>query len=196
MGSSVEYGKLRSPNSEEKNLVKGSSLLSIYARAKFNSTSYLMKLFKNKNFPVTIFRLFLTYGPKQDANRIIPFTILQCLKNKKFRCSRGTQYRDFIYIDDVVNILFKSLNYKGVEGQIFNICSNQPVQIKKVINLIKSKCKGGKPQFGSILMRKDETRKLYGDLNKTSQFFKWKPKINLINGLNKTIKYYESNFKN
>ena len=183
MGSSVEYGKLRSPNSEEKNLVKGSSLLSIYARAKFNSTSYLMKLFKNKNFPVTIFRLFLTYGPKQDANRIIPFTILQCLKIKNFVAREAPNTR-FIYIDDVVNILFKSLNYKGVEGQIFNICSNQPVQIKKVINLIKSKCKGGKPQFGSILMRKDETRKLYGDLNKTSQFFQVETK----NKLNKWIK--------
>lgn len=196
MGSSVEYGKNKSPHAE-KNLIKiNPKLNSIYARAKLSSTKFLLKLFKNRKFPVTIFRLYLTYGPKQDANRIIPFTILQCLKNKEFPCSKGDQYRDFIYIDDVVNILFKSLDYKGAEGQIFNICSNQPVQIKRVINLIKSKCKGGKPQFGLILMRKDEVMKFYGDLKKTSRFFNWKPKINLASGLNRTIKYYENNFKN
>ena len=196
MGSSVEYGKNKSPHAE-KNFIKiNPKLNSIYARAKLSSTKFLLKLFKNRKFPVTIFRLYLTYGPKQDANRIIPFTILQCLKNNEFPCSKGDQYRDFIYIDDVVNILFKSLNYKGAEGQIFNICSNEPVQIKRLINLIKSKCIGGKPQFGLILMRKDEVMKFYGDLKKTSRFFKWKPKINLASGLNRTIKYYENNFKN
>ncbi len=196
MGSSVEYGKYKSPHIE-KNLIKNNlKLNSIYASAKLRSTKFLLKLFKSKKFPVTIFRLYLTYGPMQDPNRIIPFTILKCLKNKKFPCSKGNQYRDFIYIDDVVNILFKSLYYKNTEGQIFNICSNRPVQIKRVINLIKSKCKGGKPQFGLILMRKDEVRNFYGDLSKTSRFFKWKPKINLANGLNRTIKYYENNFKN
>ena len=196
MGSSVEYGKYKSPHFEKNSIKKISKLNSIYAKAKLSSTLFLLKLFNNKKFPVTIFRLYLTYGPMQDTNRIIPFTILQCLKNKKFPCTSGNQYRDFIYIDDVVDILFKSLNNKSAEGQIFNICSNKPVQIKRVINLIKSKCNGGKPQFGLILMRKDEVKKFYGDLSKTTKFFKWKPKINLAKGLNRTIKYYENNFKN
>ena len=51
-----------------------------YAIAKFSCSKYLMELFKKNKFPVTIFRLFQVYGPKQDENRIIPYLIKKLLK--------------------------------------------------------------------------------------------------------------------
>ena len=53
--------------------------------------------FKKKKFPVSIIRLYLVYGPNQDNNRVIPFVINNSLAGKKFDCSPGFQFRDFIY---------------------------------------------------------------------------------------------------
>ena len=64
---------------------------------------------KQNNFPVTIVRLYLVYGPNQDANRIVPIVIENALKDKIFDCSSGKQLRDFIYIDDVINAIIKIL---------------------------------------------------------------------------------------
>ena len=195
IGSSVEYGKLKSPHDESKLELNINKMESIYAKAKLKTSKYLLNLHKKGNFPVTIFRIYLAYGPGQEFNRIIPFTIKNCLNNKSFPCSEGKQYRDFIYITDIIDVLFKSLKYKNSNGKIFNICTGRPYNIKKLIKLIKFKTKGGMPKFGSIKMRKDEIINFFGNPNKTKKFFKWKPKIKLEEGLEKTIKYYASSFK-
>jgi UDP-glucose 4-epimerase len=195
IGSSVEYGRLKSPHSEKFNKLKIINMDSIYAKAKLKTSRYLIALHKKRKFPVTIFRVYLAYGPGQEFNRIIPFTIKNCLKNKSFPCSDGNQFRDFIFISDVVSALFKSLKNKDSNGEIFNLCTGRPYQIKKLINLIRLKAKGGKPKFGIIKMRKDEVKNFFGNPNKIKKYLKWKPKIKLEDGLKKTIKYYANYFE-
>ncbi len=195
IGSSVEYGKLKSPHKENKLELKIKNMKSIYAKAKLKTSKYLLALNKKKKFPVTLFRIYLAYGPGQESNRIIPFVIKNCLQNRDFPCSDGNQFRDFIYITDVVDVLFKCLKQKHSNGKIFNICTGRPYNIKKLINLIKFKTKGGMPKFGSIKMRKDEIIKFFGSPNRAKKFFKWKPKIKLEEGLEKTIKYYARSLK-
>ena len=85
----------------------------------------------------------MIYGPGQDINRLIPYVIKNCIENNNFPCSTGLQYRDFIYIDDAINLIFKSL-IKKIEGEIFNICSGKPVKVKQIINFIKRKINKGK----------------------------------------------------
>ena len=77
---------------------------------------------KKKNFPVTILRLYQVYGPKQDVNRIIPITITNALSNKKFDCSSGNQFKDFLYIDDLIDILIKILKKRNT-ASIINVGS-------------------------------------------------------------------------
>ena len=100
--------------------------------------------------PVTILRLYLVYGPKQDVNRIIPINIFNSIKNKKFDCSSGKQLRDFIYIDDVIEAIIKTLKNESVSGEIINIGSGHPITIKKIIKTICRLIQGGHPVFGKI----------------------------------------------
>ena len=189
MGSSVEYGSLKSPQKESAkcNL---KSIKSIYGKAKLLSTIYLIDLFKKKKFPSTVLRLYLAYGPKQDANRFLPIIIKGCMKNKKFSCSHGTQSRDFVYIDDIVEAILKSLTNKNARGQIINIGSGKPKKIRNIIKLVKKILKGGYPQFGKIKLRKDEILKLYSNINKAKKKINWIPKISFEEGLKSTIKHY------
>ena len=183
MGSSAEYGDVKSPQKENAKC----NPKSVYGRAKLLSSIYLINLFKKQKFPSTILRLYNAYGPTQDLNRFIPIVISGCTKNKKFPCSKGNQLRDFLHIDDVVDAILKSLTNKNAKGQIINIGSGKPRIIKNIIEYIKKISKGGYPLFGKVKLRKDEILKVYPDINKAKNKINWKPKISFKKGLKITI---------
>ncbi len=189
IGSCIEYGKLKSPQVENKK-VDLKKIDSVYGKSKLMASNYLLNFFMKYNFPVVILRLYLVYGPNQDLNRFIPIIIDGCLNNDKFDTSSGIQKRDFLYVSDFIKLIFKVLKSKDSKGQIFNVGSGQPRKIKGVIEYIRKKIKKGKPNFGKLKFRKDEILNLYPNTNKTKKFFKWFPKINFETGIKKTIAYY------
>lgn len=62
---------------------------------KVAATHFLQMLYRTENFPATILRLFLTYGPGQDGRRFLPQVITGCLEGRSFPASEGKQLRDF-----------------------------------------------------------------------------------------------------
>ena len=186
LGSGGEYGKSKSPHKE---LVKGKPL-SVYYKAKLLSSLHLLKLFEKRKFPSTILRLYQVYGPRQDLNRFIPIIISSCLKSKKFSCSDGKQFRDFIFIDDTVEAIIKSLKNGKARGHILNIGSGKPIEIKKIIKYINKKIKKGTPLYGKIKLRNDENFKTYPNIKKAKKLINWEPKISFNYGLKKTINFY------
>tara|TARA_Y100000590_G_C15652288_1_gene989272 strand:- start:14 stop:466 length:453 start_codon:yes stop_codon:yes gene_type:complete len=150
-----------------------------------------MKLYKTHKFPSVVLRLFSVYGPNQDKNKVIPQIIEGCIKNKKFSVSEGRQYRDFCLVSDVVNAIFLCLRSKNTVGEVFNIGSGKPIKIKKLVKLFCKKIGKGKPEFGKIKYREDENMNLFPDIKKAKFKLKWKPKKNLINGLNITLSSFK-----
>ena len=189
MGRGGEYGKINSPHKE----IFKCNPVSVYYKAKYLSSQHLIKLFKKENFPATILRLYQAYGPYQDLNRFIPIVVESCIKNKKFPCSEGKQFRDFLYINDVIEAIIKSLLNRKARGNIINIGSGKPRNIKKIIEYIKFLTKGGQPQYGKIKLRKDEVLKVYPNIEKARKKIKWKPKISFSKGIKSTIKFYNEN---
>jgi UDP-glucose 4-epimerase len=185
----MEYGLDKSPQEENFKCKP----ISIYGKAKFLSTQYLLNLHKKKKFPVTILRFYQVYGPYQDSNRFIPIVINSCKFNREFPCSHGRQSRDFLYISDLIDIFFLILKSSEVKGEILNIGSGKPLKIKNIIQRILSYYKSGNPQFGEIKLRKEEQMKIYPDIRKARRILNWKPKISFLKGLAKTIKYYNAN---
>lgn len=189
VGSSMEYGLSKSPQLENFKCKPKS----IYGKAKFLSTNYLLNLYLKKKFPVTIVRLYQVYGPCQDLNRFIPIIINSCKNNRNFPCSHGRQFRDFLYIDDLIRAFFLILKKPKTEGEIFNIGYGNPLKIRSIIDRILVYYKSGNPQFGKIKLRKEEQMKIYPDISKAKKFLQWKPKVNFTKGLAKTIQYYDEN---
>ena len=188
IGTSDEYGASFSPIKE--NFRKDP--ITSYAFAKLASINLLIMLNKTENFPATVIRLFLVYGPHQKNNRLIPQVINGCLKKKSFPVSKGNQLRDFCYVDDVANAIILSLIKKRALGEVFNVGSGKPVSVKFTINTISKIIKQGKPEFNKIPFRKNENLKLYPSVNKAGRILGWKPKTNLYQGLVKTINYYKT----
>ncbi len=188
IGSSIEYGKQKSPQKETS--LKKIDTLSVYGNAKLKSTLFLLSLYNKEYFPTTVLRLYLAYGPNQDNNRIIPYVISNSLKGKKFNCSPGNQFRDFTYIDDVINAIYKTLKSKKSNGELINIGFGKPNKIKDVIQKIVKYIGKGEPIFSKLKIRNDEPKNLYPNIKKAKRILNWSPKINLRNGIKKTIKFY------
>ena len=185
IGSSDEYGSNKSPQKEIIREMPNSA----YSFAKTASTHFLQMISRSEKFPSSILRIFLTYGPGQKENRFIPQIIQGCLKNLKFNTSSGRQIRDFCYIDDVVRAINMVLLSKKSTGKVYNIGSNKPIKIKKVVQIIRSIIRKGTPVYGSFSLRKNENIKLFPNIDKISKEIGWKPKFKLYEGLFKTIEY-------
>ena len=190
IGSSLEYGRSKSPQSENiKCNLK--SVRSVYGKAKLLSSKHVISLFKKNFFPATVIRFYLVYGPKQDINRFIPTIINGCVKNKKFPTSDGSQLRDFLYIDDAIRAIIMCLENKKSRGQIFNIGTGKPKIIKRVIQMVKKVSKGGQPQYGMFKLRKFDIPKLYPNINKVKKKIKWSPKVSFKKGIKITVKDFK-----
>jgi nucleoside-diphosphate-sugar epimerase len=183
IGSSLEYGRKKSPHYENTKCKP----VSYYGKAKLKSTQLIQK--KLKNF--IILRPYQVYGPNQKKNRLIPIIVNACLKDRSFACTDGNQYRDFLYVDDFSELIFKAIKTKKkIKRGIYNIGFGKPLKVKSIINLIIKKTKKGKPLFGKLKMRKEELKVSYPKIHKIKKIFNWKPKIDIKSGLNKTIKFY------
>ena len=145
-----------------------------------------------ENFPAVILRLFLTYGPGQDAGRFIPQIICSCRNNDTFPVSAGEQLRDFCYIDDTVSAIFHALEKQEVNGEVLNVASGEPVKIRDMIEKVCALTGSGKPQYGKVSYRPGENMALYANISKGKKILQWEPRTNIDIGLQKTINYYNN----
>ena len=109
---------------------------------------------------------------------------------KKFPCSRGNQFRDFVHVNDVVDAIIKSLIRRNAKGQIINIGSGRPRKLKNIIKYVRKVSNGGHPQFGKIKLRKDEILKIYPSIKKAEKLIGWKPRTSFEKGIKNTIRNY------
>lgn len=164
--------------------------ISPYSASKTAATHLLQMLYRSEGFPAKILRLFLPYGPGQSNNMLIPQVIIGCLKNDKFPVSLGEQYRDFIYIKDLVDSIFIALDKPKANGEVINIGYGQPIKVKTIIYMIKDMIGSGLPQFGKYPYRYGENMSLYPNIDKAKKILNWRPETFLEDGLKKTIKFY------
>ena len=113
--------------------------LSCYGVGKLMSENYL-KIYKNKISFISL-RMFNVYGPGQDMNNLrqgmVSIFLAQAKKNKKILVKGSlNRIRDFIYVDDVVNIWFKLFKSK-IKNEIINLGTGKPTKVKLLINEIK-----------------------------------------------------------
>ena len=187
IGSSAEYGTVSSPHNEKSRC----NPKMIYGKSKLSATNFLIKMYKKKKFPSSILRFYQVYGPNQKIDRVIPLLINACIKNNELPFSHGLQKRDFLYVDDAISAILKTINNKMSEGKIINVGNGKPIALIKMIKVIKKQIKGGHVLFGKIKLRKDEPMNILPNLNRARNILNWKNKTTLQSGINKTIKFYK-----
>ena len=164
------------------------------------SADYLAKSFYlSFDFPVTIVRPFNTFGPRQSARAVIPTIISQVLNDKKtIKLGNLNSSRDFTYVLDTVEGIYKiGLSDKTI-GEVINIGNGKDISIYKTASIINKLINDDiniKTKVISKRVRpeKSEVQRLIGDYSKANKLTGWKPLYTLEEGLEKTIAWFREN---
>jgi UDP-glucose 4-epimerase len=158
--------------------------LSSYAISKTTAELYLAM--SNLNF--TSFRLANVYGPRNLSGPLPTFfhRITSDLK-----CTIVDTRRDFIYIDDVVEVLVKSVYGKG-NRKYYHISTGKDYSIRDLYELA-SKELGKKTASEEKKKGKDDVTTILLDPSETKQDFTWAPMVTLNEGVRRTIAWYRKN---
>lgn len=165
---------------------------SCYDESKRFAETLTMSFFRKYDLDARIARIFNTFGPRMRKNdgRAIPNFIVQALSGQPITVyGDGKQTRSFCYISDMINGLMKFMFTENLSGQVVNLGNIEERTIisvaRKIKNLTKSK---SKIVFKSL--PEDDPSKRKPDINKAKKMFAWEPKVDFVDGLNKTIGWF------
>ncbi len=112
-------------------------------------------------------------------------------KKKPFYLNNyGNYLRYFTYIKNVVQIVQKLIDIKLYKHKIYAVCSNKPVNIKKIISLFK---KNHKVKVKNFKRYQVDILNTHGDNAKTKKAIKYSKFITFNHTLIKTFTWYKSN---
>ena len=150
-----------------------------------------------------VLRLTNTYGPRmrvKDARQtFLGIWIKNVIEGNKISVfGDGKQIRDFNYVEDVVNAFLLSAQSDNVNGMIFNLGADDPINLEDTAKLLTEFF----PKTGYELVPFPGDRKAidigdyFADYTKIKSLLGWEPKFSLKDGLKFTIDYYKQSFKN
>jgi UDP-glucose 4-epimerase len=163
-----------------------------YALSKYLGEQTALHWHKVYDLPVNSIRIFNAYGPRVRTTGVYGAVFGVFFKQKLEKkpltiIGNGKQSRDFIYVTDVAKAFLKAATSAKV-GEIFNLGSDKPQSINKLVNLI-----GGKKIF--IPNRPGEPKKTWANIRKIKNMLKWQPTVNFEEGVKEMLKQI-NNWKN
>ncbi len=193
--STVEvYGNGRVPFVETQKI----DVVSPYSITKLTGEMFTQLYSKLHGIPVVILRLSNVYGPYQKKERFIPMAILSSLKGENIRLnSSKSKSRDFCFVGDVADAIFRAFDNKKAKDEIINIGNNKSTKLFDIGQLI-AKEAGSKSK---VICRENKARPLekerwYCDFRKAKKILGWQPKTSLSEGIIRTIEWYRNFPKN
>ena len=188
------YGDISVGRSKENDAYKPSSP---YAASKASSDHLVYSYYRTYKLPVIITNCSNNYGPKQHPEKLIPKLIYNILNNLDLPIyGNGKNQREWIYVNDHCNALFKILKY-GKTGEFYNIGSNEDLSNLKVcyklLNLSKKLKIKSKSKIKFIKDRPGHDKRYALNSKKIIKKIKWNKKTNFNIGIKKTLKWYINN---
>ena len=104
-----------------------------YAAAKWASSAYGRMFRRIYGLPVVNLRVFQTYGPGQDVQKLIPYVTLALLRQQRPELSNGKWEADWIYIDDVISGLLAAARARDVPERTIDIGSGSLISVREIV---------------------------------------------------------------
>ena len=166
-----------------------------YAVAKFGCEKYLEYAHRAHGLGYIIIRQTNSYGRKDNDFFVTEQIISQMLSNKtECNLGYGTPFRNFIYIDDLIDAWITVIDNKDVcKNNIFTIGPNYPVQIKKLAETIAEMLNWtGTINWNTKPKRHGEIYLLNSSNQKLTNLTGWEPKVDFTTGLTKTVNFWKN----
>ncbi len=155
-----------------------------YALSKFFAEQICEFYSKSAQVNCTILRLFNVYGIGQSDNFLIPSIMKQASSSNQIEVVDLSPKRDYVYISDVVDAIYQSILYPQI-FEIFNIGFGKSYSVEELLQIVQNVKSTNLPIIAKGPSRKDEIMDTIADTKKAFEKLKWKPKVDLINGIKK-----------
>jgi nucleoside-diphosphate-sugar epimerase len=165
---------------------------SLYAATKIAFSTVLQQFAYVTGMKISWVRLFYQYGPMEDERRLIAGLITSLLRNESVKITRGEQVRDFLHVEDMASAIL-AVAQSHVSG-VVNIGSGKPITVKKIALSIGSLLgKTDLIQVGKLPYRSNDPMFVCSNIGLLREKIGWKPRHNLMDGLQNTINWYKAN---
>lgn len=166
---------------------------SCYDEGKRCAESLCFDYHRQHDVDIKVARIFNTYGPRMHPNdgRVVSNFIIQALSNEPITIyGDGSQTRSFCYVDDLIEVFIRLMKTdKGFTGPV-NTGNPGEFTIKqlaeKVIELV-----GSNSELKFLPLPQDDPKQRQPDISLAREKLKWEPKVNLEQGIKKTIEYFK-----
>ena len=199
--SSVYGGNKLTPFREDH---KVDNPVSLYAATKKSNELLAYSYSHLYNIPTTGLRFFTVYGPWGRPDMAPMIFLNSILKNKSIDVfNNGLMQRDFTYIDDIVEGVYRCCykiplkedinlnNSTSAPYRIFNIGNGKPIELMNFIKILEEKLKI-KCQKTYLPMQQGDVVQTYADTSKLKKWIGYTPSTSIELGLEKFIKWYKN----
>jgi UDP-glucose 4-epimerase len=190
LGSSEEYGRGMPPFEE----TQPDDPISPYSLAKSTATKFLTLSSQKSGVPAIVVRPTVVYGPGQRGDMFIPYLLKHYCANQVPELTPGGQTRDFVYIDDAIAGLLAAGLHPECVGEVFNISSGEGVELKVVASAAAQLSRySGDKGLGRKEYRPNEVMEHCASFRKASYRLDWAPRVNLGEGIKRTVTWWQQN---
>ncbi len=167
---------------------------SVYDEAKRFSEALTMGYHRHYGLDTRIVRIFNTYGPRMRLNdgRALPNFVYQALSGKPITVyGDGKQTRSFCYVSDLIDGIFRLM----LSEEHFPVNIGNPMEL--TILEFAERVRGYFPKAAPIVFEplpQDDPKRRCPDIRKAQRFLGWEPKVQLADGLRRTIDYFQTQY--
>jgi len=167
---------------------------SCYDEGKRAAETLFFDYHRQHGVDIKVVRIFNTYGPRMHPydGRVVSNFILQALKGEDITIyGDGSQTRSFCFVEDLVNVITAMMeDNTGFTGPV-NIGNPGEFTIKELAEMV-IQLTGSQSKIVYLPLPKDDPLQRKPDISLAKEKFGWEPKIQLQEGLQKTIDYFRS----
>ena len=179
IGSQAEYGRF------DRRIVETDlpCPTMLYGAAKLSSCHLARQRCSEAGVDFAWLRLFSVYGPRDNANWLIPAVTASLIVGIAPKTTLGTQTWDYLHIDDVARGTLAVAVTKGADG-VFNLSSGQPVPVRWIVERLRDLAAPGLAlTFGGIPFGPSQIMHLEGDNTRLRTLTGWAPRVAIDIGL-------------
>lgn len=194
LGSRLQFGKPSYLPVDEEHPLRPNS---IHGINKLVLEKYFMLYHQIYKLKTIYLRVTNPYGPYQSPGLknfgIVNFFIQQAMQNKTIKVfGPGKQLRDYIYIDDLIEVMMLAPLKAKAYGQVFNIGSGRGITLSDMVKTIIRLAGGGCISHAAwpAPYKSVETGDFVADINKAKKILGWEPGTSILQGLQKSLAFY------